>query len=286
MNRIVPFLAIGAALSCHTVASSRTAAAINRLTTSEAYAVAKCQATWSESHSPVAMLADQKNNISAFCFDGTIDRSSAEAFITSIGEAAHKPIVVIRSGGGEVNAGMDIGDAIKAAGATVIVAEKCLSSCANYILISANRRVVLKDALLGFHGGVEVVDRQRLVKEFAAAGFTQPKQVNAAIKRSEDDRARQDRFLRVRGVSAALYDKIISWNDMPKRAQVRYCADPDSVRMFVFDPALLFKYGYDLQAYLGPSSKKGLEQALSRQKRKSSSFCYIDAGKSFFPTVN
>lgn len=224
--------------------------------------------------------------MSVSCFDGTIDRSSAEAFITSVSKMAHKPVVVVRSGGGEVNAGMDIGDAIKSAGATVIVAEKCLSSCANYVLISADRRVVLKGALLGFHGGIEVVDRQRFTKELAAAGFTQPNQVNAAIKRSEGDRARQDKFLKARGVSTAIYDDVTRWKNKPKRVQVRYCPDPDSVSMFVFDTDLLSKYGYNIEVYLGPRGKKELEQTLSDQKRKPNSFCYIDSDKSFFPTAN
>ena len=67
---------------------------------------------------------------------------------------ADKPAVLsIRSPGGGVNAGMDLGSWVRAHKLNVRVMEFCISSCANYVFPAGTKKIVSNFAMIGYHGG-------------------------------------------------------------------------------------------------------------------------------------
>jgi len=60
--------------------------------------------------------------------------------------------LLIRSGGGDVSAGMDFGDWVFARHLDVVVDEGCLSSCANYVFPAGKSKTFLPGSLVAWHG--------------------------------------------------------------------------------------------------------------------------------------
>lgn len=86
-------------------------------------------------------------------FEGYISATSSQKLFDLYASTQDKPqLLVINSGGGSINAGMDMGDWIFHKGMSVEVAEKCKSSCANYIFTAARQKILRKDSLLMWHG--------------------------------------------------------------------------------------------------------------------------------------
>lgn len=66
-----------------------------------------------------------------------------------------KPTVLaIRSRGGDVVPGMELGAWVHAHKLDVKVMEFCLSSCANYVFTAGANKIVSSHATIGFHGGL------------------------------------------------------------------------------------------------------------------------------------
>ncbi|MEK0267888.1 hypothetical protein QT383_18725 [Stenotrophomonas rhizophila] len=107
---------------------------------------------------------------STLCADmPTLSDDAVNDFVEKISllqEDAH-PDVVIRSAGGRVDLGMTMGEAIQRRRASVYAFGFCGSSCANYVFLPASRRVILKDTLLVFHGGLyrSILDSRDLTEE-------------------------------------------------------------------------------------------------------------------------
>lgn len=59
----------------------------------------------------------------------------------------------ISSGGGDVEAGIELGYWIRENNIEVIIDGVCFSSCANYVFTAANKVVVKSGAIVGWHGG-------------------------------------------------------------------------------------------------------------------------------------
>ncbi len=121
--------------------------------------------------------------------------------------------LVISSSGGEINLGMDFGDWVFERGASVVVDEFCLSSCANYVFTAGWHKTILPRALVAWHGSARqkdlpdqlarVVDDQ--VKALALAGDGQQRERDKRIREVTDyltkSIARQDAFFDKVGVS-------------------------------------------------------------------------------------
>ena len=58
----------------------------------------------------------------------------------------------IDSGGGEVNVAMDFGEWILSGGLAVLVTNRCLSACANYVFPAASVKVIEAGAVVAWHG--------------------------------------------------------------------------------------------------------------------------------------
>ena len=69
-------------------------------------------------------------------------------------KASTKPTLLsIRSPGGPIDVGLDLGEWTHQQGLDVRVDEFCFSSCANYIFTAGVRKILGKNAIIGFHGG-------------------------------------------------------------------------------------------------------------------------------------
>lgn len=81
--------------------------------------------------------------------------AEANAQVFSLYEAAsRKPTVLsIRSPGGPIDVGLALGEWTHQQGMDVLVEEFCFSSCANYIFTAGARKILGRNAIVGFHGG-------------------------------------------------------------------------------------------------------------------------------------
>ena len=85
--------------------------------------------------------------------DGAITKALAAPILDALYECP-SPILSIASEGGDVEAAIAIAEALEAADGVLIVRDRCLSSCANYIFLGASERRLDGPVVLGFHGFV------------------------------------------------------------------------------------------------------------------------------------
>ncbi len=85
------------------------------------------------------------------CFNGQISKKSvAYLFALNWDKISY---FVVDSGGGEVEAALDVADTILKNKIAIIINGSCLSSCANYWFTSAYWKIVPDGSLVGWHGG-------------------------------------------------------------------------------------------------------------------------------------
>lgn len=115
-------------------------------------------------------------------YEGEITEQANKALFALYGNLDPKPAVLaIRSEGGEINAGMDLGEWLHARQLDVKVTGYCLSSCANYVFPAARNKTVGNTAVIGFHGGAsEALARVEAATNNLLAGT--PKKRRAAMK--------------------------------------------------------------------------------------------------------
>lgn len=96
----------------------------------------------------------------------------------------------ITSAGGEINAGMDLGEWVYERGLTVLVDQYCLSSCANYVFTAAWQKVLLPGAVVAWHGSA----RQRdLPAQLTRVVDDQIKALSLSEPARSGERARRER---------------------------------------------------------------------------------------------
>lgn len=86
-------------------------------------------------------------------YQGEITETSNNMIFSLFRAAELKPNrLLISSQGGEIGAGMDLGQWVKDNNLDVEVIRVCASSCANYVLPAANTKYLRKDSVLIWHG--------------------------------------------------------------------------------------------------------------------------------------
>jgi len=70
--------------------------------------------------------------------------------------------LMIRSNGGEVGIGMAFGEWVHSRQLDVVVLDRCLSSCANYVFPAGRRKSVLGGGLVAWHGNVHTASVDEL----------------------------------------------------------------------------------------------------------------------------
>jgi hypothetical protein len=85
---------------------------------------------------------------------GYLDEQANQRLFSLYDSLQDKPgTLAIRSRGGDVVPGMELGEWLHAHKLDVKVMEFCLSSCANYVFTAGARKIVSSNAMIGFHGG-------------------------------------------------------------------------------------------------------------------------------------
>jgi len=85
---------------------------------------------------------------------GSVDSDANRRLFALYDTLPKKPTTLsIRSLGGAVNPGMELGAWVHAHKLNVRVMEFCFSSCANYVFPAAVKKVVSNFAMVGYHGG-------------------------------------------------------------------------------------------------------------------------------------
>jgi hypothetical protein len=103
-------------------------------------------------------------------YDGKITAAAAKRLIALYETQEIKPALLrIRSQGGDINAGMDMGEFVHRNQIAVHVVDYCFSSCANYVFTAGKHKVLSPGALVAWHGsaiqkvwGLNRASRKRL----------------------------------------------------------------------------------------------------------------------------
>lgn len=87
-------------------------------------------------------------------YRGPLHQEGVARLLDAAEGAADRPrTLVITSTGGDIEAGMQLGNWVFERGLDVHVPEYCISSCANYVFTAGRRKVLGPAALLIWHGG-------------------------------------------------------------------------------------------------------------------------------------
>ncbi|MCW7754222.1 hypothetical protein OOT00_09505 [Desulfobotulus sp. H1] len=86
-------------------------------------------------------------------FAGALTEENLKAFLRAV-DGKNISKLIIASAGGEVNAGMTMGEWVFVNQVDVAVERMCMSSCANYIFTAGVQKTIHKDSIVGWHGNV------------------------------------------------------------------------------------------------------------------------------------
>ncbi len=86
-------------------------------------------------------------------YSGSISDGNVERFLDAV-KGKEIAELVISSGGGDINAGMALGEWVFDNRVDVVVEGMCMSSCANYVFTAARRKTIRDNAVVAWHGSV------------------------------------------------------------------------------------------------------------------------------------
>src|SRR5207244_2816398 len=101
----------------------------------------------------------------AIVFAGRIEQASVDEFLRVLRERPGITRLIITSGGGQVVAALQMGEAMHARRLDVDVPVACLSSCANYIFPAGKRKRLGHPLAVGWHGNMTHVLFMQLTGE-------------------------------------------------------------------------------------------------------------------------
>lgn len=182
-------------------------------------------------------------------FNGRIDDDSVTSFIENSKKTPTKKLVMLTSKGGELLAGIRLGEWIHEIKADVAVRGICMSACANYAFAAGNRKFVLPNSLVVWHGNTfepnfaKVIQKTELhIKELSVAPEKNQKEISKreqALSRMLYQHEREGAFFRKIGLNEYLLragedifgDSAVAWI-APKEIMEKYgftniVADPD-----------------------------------------------------------
>lgn len=101
-------------------------------------------------------------------YDGRITQASVAAVRMLLEADGSLKELAIRSGGGDVEAGLALGGLVRDRGLDVrVVGDVCMSSCANYVFPAGRRKIVESGALVIWHGSMI---QKNLLEDFDYSG--------------------------------------------------------------------------------------------------------------------
>ena len=233
-------------------------------------------------------LAVTKAVTGGICFNGEIHKGDDVPFRTALALAPQDQplVIVVRSPGGDADTGLAMGEALLDRPATVVTSQICGSSCANYLLTAGKTKIVWKDALLLYHGGITLdflesttTQTREQLTAIAAKDPQSFPDVQSSIDRNiEATRqqltgivARQDAFLVRAGVSRTFFRWMGLFNHMDTAEQATHC--PVTPHMIVYPTARLASFGFRIDRYDGPTSQTEVD-GLTAAQHLGKPMCY------------
>ncbi|MDY6924691.1 MAG: hypothetical protein SWI22_12120 [Pseudomonadota bacterium] len=231
----------------------------------EAAVIAAC-ASWNAGREAEAPPRTHRVEPDGLCFAGDITSESSAAFVETLSgfDPATPLVVVVISEGGEVNAGMAMGEALVPYTATVVAHRVCASSCGNYLFTAGDRRVIDDDALLLFHGGARLIDEAELREAIApqVPADQLEAQIAGVLADLETQVRRQDAFLELAGVDVDLFRWMAGFNDLTEDAFFALCPVRDP-RMVLYSDRLLAEHGVVVHENRGPHSDEAVAEGIA-----------------------
>lgn len=143
-------------------------------------------------------------------YEGAISKQANASFFSKL---AGKRIATlsIDSGGGEVEAGIELGTWVYRNNIDVVVAGACLSSCANYVFTAGRNKRITKGSVVAWHGNYHHLEQTGLWRDDVALRMqydrvdeaTAVRKVRAQVERIV---ALEKRFFKIIGV-----DEYLCW---------------------------------------------------------------------------
>lgn len=243
-------------------------------------AVTVACSNWTSGREPdspaVHIVADD-----GICFYGSTSDANSSAFVDAVGgfDSDRPLVVVVRSSGGEVIAALAMAEAMVERTTTVVVQRSCFSSCANYLFLAGDRRVVMPEALLGYHGGLYAPPEEYWTQtraDFRTRMSDEEVEASMAASRSyiEDGLTRQVAFLRSVGANPGFFDWMQTFNAKPKDEQLALCP-VEGARLYLPSEVLLAEQGVVIHANDGPKSDADLSRLLA-DRGSDGLICYWD----------
>ena len=242
----------------------------------EAAVIAGCKA-WVASRTADAPSVHQIDG-DGLCFRGNTTDANSAAFVEAIARTGDQPLViVVNSGGGEINAAMAMAEVMVPRQTTVVADRQCISSCANYLFLVGDRRVVTSGTLLGYHGGIfkQPESHWTALREEWSSRMN-PVDLEASLTASREyDRTslqRQDALLRSVGADPDMFEWMQSLNALPADERAALCPVPNAP-LIVFSDAILAEKGVAISRNDGPQSDAELAAELGSSAGMA---CYCD----------
>lgn len=212
------------------------------------------------------------------CINGFIDAGTDAAILDDLRSMDDRAplLVVVRSGGGEFDATMNVAEALQKRRPTVIADTICASSCANYIITAGERRIVRDGSFLLHHGGItmDLMDQVRpQVEALAKADPTIDTAAAVSAMRATiaGQMARQDAFMARAGVKPEIFAWMGEANSPAAAAAVADC--PPESRIIQYSEVALGRFGLDFDHFGAPASQAEVDARL-RKLGRDSKICY------------
>ena len=218
------------------------------------------------------------------CFGGDIDKESAGSLIsaTKTVPLAHSVELVVQgSDGGDLASALEVAETLSERKTTVIANGVCGSSCANYLWLMADHRVITKRGLLIFHGGATLALLPDLYAQIEKLAKVHP-DINAdEFKKKERTQIinwthRQDRLLTRAGVNPKFFELFNRLGD-PKTiaSEPSDCRAHPDAKYVVFSPNFLKSQGVTIDINHGPQTSHQVHSYLKNiSKNASKDTCF------------
>ena len=181
-------------------------------------------------------------------------------------------IVVVRSGGGEFGATMNVAETLQKRRPTVIVDTICASSCADYIVAAGGRRIIRDGSFLLYHGGVTMRLLDQARPQIDALAKTDPKIDPAAAMTQMQalittQMARQNAFMGQAGIRPEIFAWMDEANAPSAQNHVEHCSTDANV--IQYSQAALARFGFTFDYYGAPRSQAEVDALLLKLGRDS-----------------
>ncbi len=201
------------------------------------------------------------------CFAGRITRESMDSLLAVFEQVPQTTPVTFAavSNGGKAAAALDIAEQILSRDVTFVAGPVCASSCANYFFLPADRRVVLKDSLVIFHGGMSPGYVKKVEKELASESKKRPldhakiAELTEVVAKAHQSVPRQDAMLRAVNANPRFFEMFDYFSLLPGSKFHRDCSTSLKAREFVLSDRLLRANGIVVHVNEGPQTSADLD---------------------------